>query len=459
MRYVAISIVLLVVAVSKALGQSAPTSQPDAEALVAQLGDPEWSVRESAQEQLVAMGESVVPRLLRAAKETSSDEVRQRTESAIAQIGENQLSGPSLITIHLKDASVKDAFAELSRQAGANLQPMPSGLWDLHPWPKITIDLDRQPFWSALRAVSAQAGVELRQWNDGFRLLESGAAGPSGGGRFMVSGPFLITLLRCTRMQSIEYGLPGGENPNSDFDITFSAVAEPKLRVLRASNAAKLEEATDDLGNSLVPRSEDAPGGANAGAANANAAVDTDRGLDATFVTGAAGTWQFSSRLDHPQRMGKRLVKLRGTVNVLLQRRVATMEIPSILSSVKMSRVAGGLRLTLNDAKKVGSERYDLSITIARDGSGVPVDWDRVQQSINDLKLIDANGRSLARSDVASNHGNETIDLSVSFTRSDLLNLRKDDAPADPVKLVWPVATETKQLSVPFEFKDVPLPE
>ena len=130
MRYAAIAMILLG-AVSVASAQTAPTTNPSAanvESLITQLGDPQWSARESAQQQLVAMGDAIVSRLQKVAKETSSDEVRQRAESAIAQIAEGQITGPSLITMHLKDAPAKDAFAELSRQSGTNLQTMPPEL-------------------------------------------------------------------------------------------------------------------------------------------------------------------------------------------------------------------------------------------------------------------------------------------------------------------------------------------
>src|SRR4051812_4348701 len=160
-----------------------PSTQPAAsvEALIAQLGDQQWAIRQSAQDQLIAMGQPVIPRLRQVAKESSNDEVRQRAEAAIAEINEIVLTGPSLITMHAKDMPARDAFAELSRQAGANLQPMPPELWELKTWPKISVDLDREPFWNALRAIGAQANVELRQWNDGLRLMQSGAGGQSGG--------------------------------------------------------------------------------------------------------------------------------------------------------------------------------------------------------------------------------------------------------------------------------------
>ena len=80
----------------------------------------------------------------------------------------------------------RDVFAELSRQAGWTLQPVPPELWEIRTWGRVSVDIDHKPFWAAVREISDLTGVELRQWNDGVRLLQ-GAGQPVG--RWTVSGP------------------------------------------------------------------------------------------------------------------------------------------------------------------------------------------------------------------------------------------------------------------------------
>jgi hypothetical protein len=46
-----------------------------------------------------------------------------------------------------------------------------------------------------------------------------------------------------------------------------------------------------------------------------------------------------------------------------------------------------------------------------------------LQQSLNDLKLIDAQGRTLVAQQLVSGLANESFELNMSFTRGDLLNL------------------------------------
>ncbi|MBC8106438.1 MAG: hypothetical protein H7Z14_07610 [Anaerolineae bacterium] len=226
---------------------TAPSSSQPAdptESLIDQLSAEEWRTREDAQEQLVARGADAIPRLQGVVAESASEEARQRAVAAISRIRERLVTGPSLITLHMKNVAPRDVFAEISRQCGSNLQPLPPELWDSRPWNKVSFDFDRQPFWIVMRAIAEQTGMELKPWNnEGLHLIQ-GTPAAAAGGRWTVTGPFLITLHRSSRKQEIDYGQ--GDAVNSDFVLSFSALAEPKLRVLRASYLAKLEEATDD---------------------------------------------------------------------------------------------------------------------------------------------------------------------------------------------------------------------
>ena len=68
-----------------------------------------------------------------------------------------------------------------------------------------------------------------------------------------------------------------------DFSVQFTATAEPKLRVLQASSTARIEQATDDRGNSLLP--PDAPPEGSQG-----------------YTVNIVGNWSFAARLNFPDR-------------------------------------------------------------------------------------------------------------------------------------------------------------
>ena len=398
------------------------------------------------------MGATVLPRLQRAATEAANEEARQRADTAIVRIRDRQMIGASVLTLHVKNAALKDVFADISRQCGADLKPLPPELWELRPWPKVTFDFDNQPFWVVMRTIAEQTGIELKAWNnDGLHLIQGAPAAAAAAGRWTVTGPFLITLHRASRNQSIDYG--ANDAVNSDFALTFSGVAEPKLHVVRASYLAKLDEATDDRGNSLIAGDE---------------ADDSVRrgGLDLAFTGNNTGQWQFTARLANVKNMGTRLVALRGSAMVQLQTRAETLEIPNILSASNVSRSAAGVTLTVREAKKV-ADRYELSLVVTR-ASGPPagaadnmvdsLDWQRVQQSLADIRLVDEQGHTLERGSFSSGGNDQSTEVTMSFTAIDATPGSRG-ATGEPSKLLWRLATEVKDVVIPFEFKNVPLPQ
>ena len=424
-----------------------PTQPSDPiQALIDQLAADEWRAREDAQEQLTALGADVIPRLQRVVAESSSEEARQRAGAAINRIRERQVTGSSLITLHMKNVSPREVFAEISRQSGSNLQPLPPELWDTRPWPKVSFDFDNQPFWIVMRAIAEQTGMELKPWNnDGLHLIQ-GAPAAAANGRWTVTGPFLITLHRASRKQEIDYA--AADAVSSDFVLTFTAMAEPKLRVLRASYLAKLDEATDDRGNSLLPTDD-------------NDEHDRRRGLELAYTGNHAGQWSFTARLASAKNMGTRLAVLRGSAMVQLQTRSQTLEVPNILSATNVTGSAGGMSLTVREVKKTG-DRYELNVIVARE-AGRPetgadaLDWQRIQQSLTELTLVDEQGRTLERGSFSSGGTDQSTEVTMSFSATEANTAR--NRTGEPSKLVWRVATEVKDVLVPFEFKDVPLPQ
>ncbi|CAN5457522.1 hypothetical protein BH09PLA1_BH09PLA1_30300 [soil metagenome] len=427
---------------------TAPASSQPADpidSLIAQLSADEWRTREDAQDELVALGDAAIGRLRVAVAENPSVEARQRAQAAINRINERQVTGASLITLHMKNATLSDVFAEISRQSGSDLQPLPPELWELRPWPKVSFDFDNQPFWNVMRVVAEQTGIELKAWNnDGLHLIQGAPA--AAGGRWTVTGPFLITLHRSSRSQVIDYG--AGDSVNSDFALTFSAIAEPKLRVLRASYIARLDEATDDHGNSLLNKDDDDE-------------LRRRSGLDLAYIGNNAGQWQFTARLSYPKNMGTRLTVLRGSAMVQLQTRSETIEVPNILSANNAARSLGAMSLTVRDVKKT-ADRYEVSVMVARDPNRPEagpdaIDWQRVQQSLADLKIVDEQGRALERISFSSGGTDQSTEVMMSFSATEAGGTR--NRTGEPSKLVWRVATEVKDVLVPFEFKDVPLPQ
>jgi len=55
----------------------------------------------------------------------------------------------------------------------------------------------------------------------------------------------------------------------------------------------------------------------------------------------------------------------------------------------------------------------------------------------------------------SSGGGPDQMDIDIQFQRQ---NWNGTENAGEPVKLLWEVPVETKEISVPFEFTDLPLP-
>ena len=104
-------------------GNPAASSRPDAQVLelIADLTSESYDTRQSATRKLMEMGEAVEPQLREALKGELSDEARARVTAALRGIQDHRDFGPSVITMHFKNAPLATVLDDFSRQAGADL--------------------------------------------------------------------------------------------------------------------------------------------------------------------------------------------------------------------------------------------------------------------------------------------------------------------------------------------------
>ena len=414
--------------------QPAPAPALDAiDALITQLGDPDWHRREAAQERLVLMGREAQPNLERASNESPDPEIRERAAAALATIAANAETGPSIITIRGEDIPLREVFKQLSEQAGVALETYPPDVLEQQRNAKVSLDIDHQPFWEAMRQITEKTGYALQQWdNTGVKLMQGG---PQTEGVSVVSGAYVVSAVRVSRSRSVELG--GAQNAYEDFNVQLTARAEPKLRLLRVGYAPNLEEATDEHGNSLLPDAHAQPPGG--------------------YAIAPAGVWQFPARLHAPPDVGRRIARLKGSIDVAVQTRYEQLEVPDIVSARSVNKVAGGVRFVIKELRRTG-ETWTLDLLVRPDGAPLPeAEWERLLQILPtaDIKLLDGRGEVFQRTGSSTSGGPEQVEMTIEFTPRAWGHDRKL---GEPSKLVWTVPTETRDVSVPFEFRDLPMP-
>lgn len=382
------------------------------------------------------MGAEVVPALQKTAAETTDPEVRQLAETALAQIEQDRLTGPSIITIKADRITPAELFARVSEQCGVKLETMPPNLFDSMRDNRLSIDIDHQPFWPAMKTMTEKTGLSLTGWNNDMKLT----SGQNVQGPTVVSGPYQITATNIQRSRMVDLG--SGASGNT-FVVQLMIMAEPKLKMTRASGGAKLETAVDENGASLVPA-----GG--------------DGRVDYGYYSSMGNMWHVQAALADVPNIGKRIATLRGSVEAVLCTRSERIEIAQVLDAKNVDKAIGDASITLVEVARRGNDGFELrlrarlnsasAVNANGGGGGGDLDWTRFPMQA--IRLLDANGRQLQSRGSSASVTNNVYETTLQYA---MLGL--DGSPTgEPVTLVWDVPVETKPITIPFEFKDLPVP-
>jgi hypothetical protein len=412
--------------------QAVATTLPSADSFLPRLASDVWQQRQHAVDDLVRMGEEARPLIKELLERPIADvDVRTRLETARSLIDENRIVGPSYITMHLKDADPKLVFQELSRQCYTDLKPFPENLFDQKDLPKITIDIDRQPFWTAMAQISEKTGIDLQQYNEGVRLMRGGFRIASA--YSAVQGPFLVVANSITRTQTEMLANGGGSS--SDFCMQLIVYSEPKLHVLSSNSTVKLDEAVDNAGNSLIPTGPD------------------NRG----YYGGSSGIWNLYSQLKYPDKNpGTRIAKYKGSATFTIQTKSQQIQVPDLTRMKEVTRVIAEVPVIFHDMKKNG-EIWELRLSANPQTLG-PGRWNQFNTSVQtNLHILDDAGQTLDQRGMRSRGNGTGIEFTMMYAKS----VRPTDGrtSGDPSKLLWEVSTASKEVNVQFEFKDLPMPK
>ena len=407
---------------------TSPTTAPSLSAdqvrqYLTKLSADDFRARQKAQDQLVAMGDDARPLIEQLLLAAHEDEAHLRLEAALAQIDENRITGASLITMHLEKVAPKAVFDELSRQCFAELHPFPENLWESSKWTPVTVDIDHQPFWAAMRQIADATHADLQPFGDGARISRGGGFrmnGPS-----IIRGPFLIVATQIERSQTIALG--NGGDVRSEFSLRMMVYAEPKIRVLAHSQAVKIDEARDDQGNDL----------------------STPGPIVSGFYNASGGAWTLLAPLSFPPHPGTRIARIRGSSEFVIQTHSEKLEIPDVLKVHDLSRTIGGMPITIHEMKKNGAG-YELRLSIVRDPQDAR--FTHLQQNLNQrLRVYNAAGDIMDLRGMSSRASSATMEFTINFVSS-------PRATGEPSKLVWDIPTASKALNVPFDFSNLPMP-
>ena len=406
-----------------------PAPAPDLQPLIKGLSADDWLTREQAQSRLEQLEPTAKPLLLGIIRQTRDDDLRARLEAGLRTIEDNGKISATLVSASLKNVTAREAFVELAKQA--NIRIDVSDL-EREGEPRFSMEISPRPFWQAVRDLCIKTGYQPEIRGEPPQIVVDSLATRWCKRPASAHGAFLVVADRIERDYKVDLARP--DELQHRFTLQLTAYSDPKLLVLKNARDAKLEEAVDENGLSLLPPQE-------------------PEYIPESSDYRGPWEWKLSAKLHHPQGAGHRIAKLRGAAQFLVRTASETWELSQIMTVQNATRMIGGARITIE-----GLSRSDEGYTLRIRGQGAlcglasPGLADQFESIRRSIKLLDQNGRAFSV-DFAGGSGRE--DWSYLFT---FKPTPTQDATAEPAKLIWDVPTEAKFLVVPFEFKDLPLP-
>ncbi len=415
-----------------ATSQTQPTTAAAAEAegWIARLGDHDWKVRTLAEDKLAEMGDAIEPRLHRLIVETADSEVRARAEVALRRIEMMHRLGPTLVTVRLDHAAPQAAFATLATLGRVPIVPLRESLWRQRDWPPLTMDLVAQPFWAALRQVCAAEGLcplfAGGEGEPGRIVLALDAPGEMARPATF-SGSFMILATSLSRRPA---GPDAPADGGTEAELQLKFFADPKWRVIEHPDQVDIQLITDDRGRQLK-----APEPMRMQGFKADSPI-----------------WLMRTVLPRVPADSVRLARLGGSFRITLLEMSDAAEFPNVLSARAVARRVGAHVVQLREVV-AEDDAYVARIMVARNGLS-PQTW-RQAHEIDAVRLLDAKDQPLSRTSFqAEERGDQTYyDIRFSKPRASA----SSGGSAAPAKMVCQVPLEPREITIAFEFADLPI--
>jgi hypothetical protein len=414
--------------------QAAATTEPSPEvrSLVDDLGSDSYNTREAAQKKLIARSDSAAPELRGALNLDLSEEARERLLSILHKIDDNHRLGPSVITMHYKDAPMQDVLNDFAIQSQADLGVHRTLVTDFAKDKRITVDLDRANFWQALRMIHDRTGLQPQLYSNESRMVldpNAGNAFDLFSDRMVVSGPFAIIPESCQENRNVSYAR--NANQSSSLTLMLIAVAEPKLKIVNGATGRWLEECVDDKKHSLIPENAQMP---------------------IFYNNVRQWWWQLQTNLREVPDIGAKISTLKGTLNFSVQMKSEKIEIDNVLTASNVTRTAGNYAITLRQVT-LQNNMYQVQMIFS---NGQTSGWEQVQGLAQSMQVLDEKGEPMQQNGMSTSGSPGRFEVTMMYSQMNFNG--GPPTPHKPDKLIWEVATELKPISVPFQIDDLELP-
>jgi hypothetical protein len=334
---------------------------------------------------------------------------------------------PPPISLHVKNAQLPELTEVLSKALGITMEPGAAQL-PKTPAPTFSLDATDQSFWEVFLGLARQHPLALIRYtsrNVALSLqaehLYTYAA---------VSGPLAVFPLGIERRRATNFqDRYGVQTTPETMELTCWVFLDPRLRVLHC-NYAHFTEIVDDAGNTLFSQSVPVP-----------PPPPTNELGFPMFIDDLHP----SAQLKVPAKRGTKITSAKGILHTIVQTSEEHIDVTDLDKKIGQNIQFAGRTLRLSDftaatlghPEGLADVRASLEIVNADNAATKPVNPYPIFAA-----LIDAHGAIIDGSNISPK------------------NVRKLGGALYHVPITLRLSTPTaiKQVSFPFELKDLPLP-
>lgn len=332
---------------------------------------------------------------------------------------ERALVSPTLVTLHMNNASALDVARAAAKQAKLTLVEPPPGVAPDRSGKTIDVHLEKQPLWWALgQAFEGRNDVFIRTHSE-QGLEYSVGAGTDTRTHWTVSGPFLLKA--------------APPRHTGRFELAINLMAEPKLTVLGA---------LDPTDVSVVDQS--------------GAPFELDGG-NFVLTQGQAASWSFFNISFRPRDGATHIGRIKGVGHALVEVASDRRRLPATANA---EVTVGGMKMRIGEVT-IGEKRegrvgrpYSIVLTVA---DVAPADAERVLQLVRGARadVWDDEFQPV----VLENRWPELKNGEVRLRLEGFAIRPRSEAESLPARLQIIVPTKATIVDIPFEFTGIPLPE
>jgi hypothetical protein len=347
---------------------------------------------------------------------------------------------PRLLTLEEKDIPLTSALAELAKQTGNRVEDRRKERDD----PRLKLELKRATFWQALDAIAkeADARVSLYERDGKLALVD----GPYQALPASYNGLFRIGIKRMDMIHILD---PEAHYCNVHLEIAW----EPRFQPFMVQTQPEALEVKDDKGVALDPASGQQQG----------------RREDEQASVGKRNAVELEMRVPAPKRSSATFGALKGSLAVVGPTKMLTFTFDKlakiekradILKKESPEGVTCRLRKFLLEGGE-GDALWTAEVEVEYPADGPRFESFQSWMVNNEIYLERPRAGGVQR--LSYNGGYETDEIQDNIAR---LTYRFTDEPEKKVllgkpedwKLVYRAPGRIVELTVPFEFKDLPLP-